>query len=69
MKEHMRFYFNIRLGGLCAEESWVVNYLMDCGEVEDEDEAIHGLHTCREFCGWFECDVTNSIRDRMEDVE
>ena len=62
----MRFYFNMGLGGLCAEEDWVVNYLVDCEEVEDEDEAIYNLHTKREFAGWFECDVTDSIRDKIE---
>lgn len=62
----MNFYLNIRLGTLCAEEDWVVWYLLETGEVETEEEALHGLRTCREFCGWIDCDVTDTIRNRME---
>ena len=65
----MRFYLNIGLGALCAEEDWVVWYLLDTGEVETEEEALQGLRTCREFCGWIDCDVTDTIRNKMEGVE
>ena len=54
----MNFYLNVRLGTLCAEEDWVVWYLLDTGEVETEEEALQGLRTCREFCGWADCHCT-----------
>jgi uroporphyrinogen-III decarboxylase len=34
--------------------------------VEDEDEALDELHSRREFYGWFECDVANSIADKLD---
>lgn len=64
----VKFYYNISMN-LCAEEDWVVWYLLDTDEVENEDEAIDGLRTRREFCGWFECDVTDTIRNKTEGAE
>lgn len=61
----MRFYYNANLN-LCVDEDWLVWYLIDNEEVEDEDEALAELHSCREFRGWFECEVANSISDKFE---
>ena len=61
----MRFYYNAGMN-LCVDEDWLVWYLVDNEIVEDEDEAIGGLRGCREFHGWFECEVANSIADKFE---
>lgn len=61
----MRFYYNAGMN-LCVDENWLVWYLIDNEIVEDEDEALDELHSRREFCGWFECDVANSIADKFE---
>ena len=56
----MNFYYNLGTN-VCAEEKWVVEYLVINGEVETEEEALVGLHSCREFCGWIDCEVSNTI--------
>lgn len=58
----MKFYYHLD-ENICAEESWVAKYLVNNGEVETEEEAIMGLHSCREFCGWFDCEVSNTIEE------
>ena len=62
----MRFYYNAGMN-LCVDENWLVWYLIDNEIVENEDEALEGLRFWREFHGWFECDVANSIADKFED--
>ena len=62
----MRFYYNEGMN-LCVDEDWLVWYLIDNETVENEDEALDGLHGCREFHGWFGCEVANSIADKFED--
>ena len=62
----MKFYYNTGMN-LCVDEDWLVWYLVDNEIVEDEDEAFEGLRSCREFHGWFECEVANSIADKFED--
>ena len=61
----MNFYYNMGMS-LCADENWVIEYLVINGIVENEDEALIGLHSCREFHGWFDCEVSNSIADKFE---
>ena len=61
----MRFYYNAEMN-LCVDENWLVWYLIDNEIVEDEDEALDELHGRREFYGWFECDVADSIADKFE---
>lgn len=56
----MNFYFNDQID-VCAEEPWVVEYLIENGFCEDEDEALHGLRSCRNFYGWFDCEVSATI--------
>ena len=57
----MPFYYNID-ERICAEEKWVAGYLYNQGAVESEEEAIEELRTCREFYGWFECTVSDTIK-------
>ena len=61
----MIFYYNAEMN-LCVDEDWLVWYLIDNEDVENEDEALDGLRNCREFHGWFECDVASSIADKFE---
>ena len=58
----MKFYYNADVNA-CAEEPWVADYLFYGGFVESREEAIEELRTKREFYGWFECEVSNSIYD------
>lgn len=58
----MRFYFNDQIN-VCAEEPWVVDYLVENGLCEDEAEAIEELHTRRSFDGWFDCEVSPAIEE------
>ena len=60
----MKFYHNNGLN-CTAEESWVTDYLYQSGQVESREEAIEGLQDCREFCGWYECEVSNTIEEVM----
>lgn len=62
----MRFYFNSDLN-LCAEENWVVGYLVYGDEVKTREEALEGLRTKWVFCGWSECQVSNSIEEKFLD--
>ena len=58
----MRFYFNDQID-VCAEEPWVVGYLVDNGFCENEAEALEELHTRRNFHGWFDCEVSPAIEE------
>lgn len=58
----MRFYFNDQID-VCAEEPWVVDYLVENGFCENEAEALEELHTRRNFHGWFDCEVSPAIEE------
>ena len=60
----MKFYYNIDTN-FCAEETWVADYLYNDGMVESREEAIEALRTKREFYGWFECDVSDTIAENF----
>lgn len=62
----MNFYYNIQID-VCAEENWVVDYLIENGYCETEEEAIHNLRTCRHFGGWFDCEVSNTIEELINE--
>lgn len=58
----MRFYYNAELN-TCAERNWVVDYLFYGRMVETREEAEEGLDACREFFGWYDCEVSDTIMD------
>lgn len=60
----MRFYHNNNIN-ITAEESWVADYLYQSGQVENREKAVEDLQSKREFCGWYECGVSNTIEERM----
>ena len=61
----MKFYHNNNIN-TTAEESWVADYLYVSGQVESREEAIEELQGKREFCGWYECGVSNTIEEALE---
>jgi hypothetical protein len=62
----MNFYYNVN-ENVCAEESWVIEYILSNEEdVHDWEEVYNGLHTCREYYGWIDCEVSNTIMEKME---
>lgn len=60
--ETVRFYYNICMN-ICGEESWVVDFLVENEDCEDKEEALESLRTCREFYGWIECTVSDTIEE------
>ena len=60
--ETVNFYYNINMN-ICAEEDWVVGFLVENEDCENKEEALDGLHSCREFYGWIDCDVSNTIAE------
>ena len=60
--ETMNFYYNINTN-ICAEEDWVVGFLVENEDCDNKEEALEGLHSCREFYGWIDCDVSNTIAE------
>lgn len=61
----MKFYHNNNIN-TTAEESWVVDYLMESGQVDNREEAVENLQGMREFCGWYDCEVSNTIEEALE---
>ena len=61
----MKFYHNNNIN-ITAEENWVVDYLIESGQAESREEAVENLQGMREFCGWYECEVSNTIEEAME---
>ena len=60
--ETVNFYYNINMN-ICAEEDWVVGFLVENEDCENKEEAREGLRNCREFYGWIDCDVSNTIAE------
>jgi hypothetical protein len=63
----IRFYFNIGLN-LCADENWLIEYLRkyeDQFALYSEEEIREELRTCHEVCGWYECEVSNTIEEAL----
>lgn len=60
--ETVNFYYNINMN-ICAEEDWVAGFLVENEDCENKEEALDGLRSCREFCGWIDCDVSNTIAE------
>lgn len=59
-----RFYFNMD-ENLCADEDWLIGYLHEQNPDLAEDEIEDELRSCREFEGWYECQVSNSISEKF----
>lgn len=62
----MRFYYNEGIN-LCAEETWVTDYLFMGGMIESREEALEELRTKHEIYGWFECEVSETIEEKFVD--
>ena len=58
-----RFYFNTD-ENLCMNESCLVLYPSLAEDLEPED-VLYSLRTQREYCGWFECEVSSDISDKF----
>ena len=62
----MKFYYNADMN-VCAEETWVTDYLFMGGMVELREKALEELRTKHEVYGWFECEVSNTIDEKFFD--
>ena len=63
-----KFYFNISLN-LCVDEDWLVEYLRKYENqfvLYNDEEMREVLHSYREVCGWYECQVSNTIAEAIE---
>ena len=60
--ETVRFYYNIHMN-ICAEENWVVDFLVENEDCEDKEEALESLRGCRDFYGWIDCGVSDTIEE------
>ena len=60
----MKFYHN-KNTNITAEESWVADYLYISGQVDNREKAVEELQSKREFCGWYECEVSNTIEEAL----
>lgn len=60
----MNFYYHLG-ENICAEEGWVVAYLIENTDCEEEATIIQELRSRREFYGWFECEVSNTIYEQV----
>ena len=62
----MNFYYNFEIN-VCAEEKWVVEYLIENEYFESEEEALEALHTRRNCEGWVDCEVSNTIEELVNE--
>ena len=61
----MNFYYNADLN-ICADENWVIEYILNNEGEQNWEEVYSGLRSCREYYGWFDCEVSNSIAEKFE---
>lgn len=59
----MKFYFNDD-ENICMTEDDVVEYLYEITEWKRE-YIREELHSCREYYGWYECEVSNAIKEKF----
>lgn len=59
----MRFYFNVD-ENVCADEDYVIDCLREDMEWSRED-IREELHSCREYYGWYECEVSSAIKEKF----
>ena len=60
----MKFYHNDGIN-CTAEEDWVIDYLIESGQVENRAKAREELQGKREHCNWHECEVSNTIEEAL----
>lgn len=60
----MKFYFNDDYNK-CMDEDSLIEFIQDIAEIEDPEIIRDELHSRREFCGWYECEVSGSIRSKF----
>lgn len=58
----MRFYFN-EDENICVDEDWLIDFLSN--KELTKDEIRQELQTTRCYCGWFECEVSDSIHEKF----
>ena len=58
----MNFYYHLG-ENICAEENWVVRYILNTEDIDDWEEVYNDLRSCREFYGWVDCEVSNTIEE------
>lgn len=60
----MKFYYNPNLN-ICAEELWVLDFLViDC-KIRDVEEGQEWLKTHEDIFGWHKCTVSATIEEAM----
>lgn len=50
---------------VCADENWLIDYLHVQNPDLTKSEIKNELHFCREFAGWYECQVSSSISEKF----
>ena len=60
----MRFYFNVD-ENTCMDEDSLISYLNDLYGDSKED-IKEELHSCREYFGWYECEVSDTIKEKFD---
>ena len=59
----MKFYFSDD-ENVCATEDDVIKYLHEITE-QNYKHIREELHSCREYYGWYECQVSNAIKEKF----
>lgn len=60
----MRFYFNADYNK-CMDESSLIDFLLDTSDISDPILIRDELRYNREFCGWYECEVADAIKEKF----
>lgn len=61
----MRFYFNQDLN-TCADENWVISYIQAENPDFESNDIKEELHTKRNYFGWYDCQVSNTIQEKFD---
>lgn len=59
----MRFYFN-EDENTCMDENSLIDYLNELYHYRKRD-IREELHSCREYFGWYECEVSDAIKEKF----
>ena len=63
----MKFYYNSSLN-ICVDENWLIDYLRRYENqfaLYSHDGMREELRSRRKVCGWYECQVSNTIEEAM----